>query len=761
MTSLALNLTSHASPMRSSDDSVGGRMVSTDGRALLLAHSTLRAEARGGVCRVVLVQRFENPHDEALEVTYSLPLPSDGAVSGFAFEMNDARVVGVVDKKARARERYLDALEQGKTAALLEQVRSSVFTQKVGNLPPRTALTAEITVDQPLAWLDEGAWEWRFPTVVGARYVGESGRVSDARALAVEVSDRPMAPRLAMELHIGDAVVQGCRPESSSHPIEVTDSGLVTLRDGRDVRLDRDVVVRWSVARPGVGLSLHVTRGEGDVVHALLTMVPPVKSARERKVARDLVVLLDTSGSMGGAPLAQARRVVGALLDSLDEDDCVELIEFSDRPRRWESGSMVATGANVRRAHAWLSGLRASGSTEMRAAILEALAPLRDGAQRQVVLVTDGYIGFEREIVETLYKKLPVGCRLHTVGVGSSVNRSLTQPGARAGRGVEIVIGNDEDPERAVARILSRTASPIVTELSLEGDALRRRAPSRMPDLFQGAPVVVALELDARASSLTVRGITARGRWSETLEVPEIAKNSGTGAVSALFAREAVEDCEMHLAAGGNSLEIDPKIEALGVDFQIATRLTSWVAVTEARTVREGAPMRRETVAQELPHGVSAEGLGLRAPIATALLQTRTGSLGGSFETFARMAGVEEEEALTRSGAMPAMPAYYQPAPSQAAPGAPSAPFAPGGAPSASRSVAGPSPYAPMPMAQSPLPMASAPTRSRRSPFVAVFVLLLLLVVALVAYLFARPSAPVAPARGPAQHQPMERAPGV
>src|SRR3954466_13423724 len=165
-------------PSPSDHESSGGRLVTAGRRALPLLGASLRADAKGGLCRVVLEQRFKNPHAEPLRVTYRMPLPADGAVSGYAFTLGDRRIEGEVDRKARARERFERAIVEGRTAGLVEQERRSVFTQELGNLPPGQELVAELTVDQKLAWLPEGAWEWRFPTVVAPGFLGEPGRVA-------------------------------------------------------------------------------------------------------------------------------------------------------------------------------------------------------------------------------------------------------------------------------------------------------------------------------------------------------------------------------------------------------------------------------------------------------------------------------------------------------------------------------------------------------------------------------------------------------
>jgi Ca-activated chloride channel family protein len=338
-------------------------------------------------------------------------------------------------------------------------------------------------------------------------------------------------------------------------------------------------------------------------------------------VPRDLIVLLDTSGSMSGEPLEQAKAVVRALIGRLDDADRLELIEFSTKPRRWKRGAVPATARARAEAIAWVDQLEASGATEMVSGILAALHATREGAQRQVILVTDGLIGFEERVVGEILRKLPPATRVHTVGVGSSVNRSLTAAAARAGRGVEVLIGVGEDAAPAIERLLARTSQPLVTELEISGPALQGHAPAALPDLFGGAPALVALRLRPEGGSLVVRGRRRGGVWEERLDVPATEAGSGCAAVPSLYARERVEDLEAIVAAGKGS-GVDAEIERLGLAFQIATRLTSWVAISEEPTVDAGQPVRRERIPHELAQGISAEGVGLRS-VASACMALR------------------------------------------------------------------------------------------------------------------------------------------
>jgi Ca-activated chloride channel family protein len=607
-----------------SDESSGGRLVSADGRTLPLLGVRLAARAGGGLARAIVEQRFRNPFDEPLRVSYLFPLPHGGAVSGFAFTVGGKRIVGEVDRRAAARERFEEALASGRAAGIVDQERGSLFTQELGNVPPGAEVVAELTVDQRLGWLVTGSWEWRFPTAVAPRYQGTPGRLADAGRLQVDVADAPLEARLTLDLSVADAIARERRAESPSHLIAFrTDAGLLraSLVAEEGAPLDRDVVVRWPVAAPAVGVSLAAFRpASGPLAESafgLLSVVPPAPEAGAPEIPRDLVVLLDTSGSMTGEPLDQARRIVSALVGSLRHADRLEMIEFSSAARRWRRGPVHATSDARRSAIDWLRRLQASGGTEMRDALTEALRPLREDAQRQVVLVTDGHIGFESEVVAEVLARLPAASRLHAVGVGSAVNRSLTAPAARAGRGVEVLVGLGEDPERAAQALVARTAAPLVAELRIDGSAVLEHSPAGLPDLFAGAPALVALRLRPEGGEARVSGRTPAGRFERTVRMAPVDAAQGEAALAPLFGREAVEDLEMRLAAGEPATKIDAAVEKLGLEHQISTRLTSWVAVSEEPGVDPTKPTRRVRIPHQLPHGMSVEGLGLRSATGT------------------------------------------------------------------------------------------------------------------------------------------------
>ncbi|HUS28462.1 MAG TPA: VWA domain-containing protein, partial [Kofleriaceae bacterium] len=529
----------------------------------------------------------------------------------------------------------------GRTAALLEQERADIFTQQIGNIPPGEAVVARITIDQRLVWLPEGEWELRFPTVIGPRYIGSVDTAADIRATHIKVTDKPLSASINIAIAIKDVISGGGKASSPTHSLS-TSSGVTELSAG--ARLDRDIVLRWPVAAPAPGISV-ATAAASQGAFGLLTIVPPSRTAKPTPVPRDLIVLLDTSGSMSGGPLEKAQQVVSMMLDSLNEGDRFELIEFNMQPTRYNDEPLVATAKAKAAAIKWVRSRVADGGTEMRAGVIEAMQSLRVGAQRQIVIVTDGYVGGERQILEAINRRLPKSCRIHVLGVGSAVNRSLATALARAGRGVEVLVGIDDDAERGAKRLLDRTSTPLLTNVEITGSAVLRHAPDRIPDVFERAPLVAALAVRPEGGQIVVRGQLGTEDWEQTITVPPTKPGDGNGAILALYGRERVADVEANALFGS----VDGDVEELGITFQIATRMTSWVAIDETRKV--SGPTRDELVPQELPYGTSAGAFGLRgaaAPMPMQMQRTQAGMAGAAMTR----AGVVKSAKLDLSEAM-------------------------------------------------------------------------------------------------------------
>ncbi len=605
-------------------------LVSVDGRAYPLKSAKIAARAEGGIASTTLAQSYDNPHKEPLEVLYTLPLPAGGAVTGYTIRLGKRIIRGEIRRRREAREEYRKALVEGRTVSLLEQDRADTFTQMLGCLPPGETAEVEIEVLQPLAFLPAATdgvaeWEYRFPTVAGVRYQGGEGRVPDAEKLDIDRAAGEGIPvRLEATLVVADGPLAQVNPHAPGVGIVLKDcDGAARVTLGEKMRLDRDLVIRWSAVSREVGV--RVVEGKGLPCdkgrYALITLTPP--ASVEEGLARDLTILIDASGSMSGKPLGRAKIVAEELLRSLDPADRFEILAFATDVKTLVRGPAEASERNIREALTALGRLQASGSTEMTRAIVEALKPLRRDSQRQVIILTDGYIGFEGEVIGEILRRLSPGARLHAVGIGFAVNRTLTGGAARAGRGIEIMVGDDDDAHAASGRLLQATVRPVLTEIQVSGTALVKVAPERSQDVLAGQPLVLLVELSGRGGELHICGRQAGAKkdWESLITIPPAAESGlePTGLpqtplpLGALFGRHAVEDLELELAAAGRGshAEIEAKIESLGLRHGIVTRATSLIAISEDPTVDPKDPRRHERLAVELPADVSAEGLGL------------------------------------------------------------------------------------------------------------------------------------------------------
>jgi Ca-activated chloride channel family protein len=609
-------------------------LVTVDGRTYPLMSAALVARAAGGLALTTLTQEFRNPFEEPLEVLYTLPLPADGAVLGYEIRIGERVIRGEIEKREKAKAAFEQALLEGRAAALLEQQRDDTFLQRLGSIPPGERVHVEVEVIHPLGFVPTdgqtpGQWEYRFPTVVGVRYEGEPGRVPDAGALDVDRAGQGEIPaRIELDLTISDGLPNAIDADSPTHDIDKVDHGgstRVSFRHG--ARLDRDVVVRWRACAASVGA--RVVEGPGrpgdEGRYALITLTPP--RVPEAVRSRDVTVLLDASGSMNGAPLECAKHVVGELLRSLEPTDRFEVLAFAMQVRRLTGGMREARPADIRKALEQLARLEAGGGTEMASAVNEALAPLRQVSQRQVVLVTDGYIGFEPQVIGEIARRLPANARVHTVGVGAAPNRSLTRGVARAGRGVEVFAADDSSAAAAARRLCRATAGPVLTEVDVRGDAVVGVAPAKPRDVMAGQPLVIALEVRREGGAVEVSAHQAGSRdlwiWRIALPAALVAEpnhaedNDGAPQrtslpLGALYGREVIADLELRVAARDGQIDVlDRKIEAAGMRHRIASRMTSLVAIAEEPSVDPTLARRRQRIPVELPAGVSAEGTGL------------------------------------------------------------------------------------------------------------------------------------------------------
>lgn len=623
----------HARPTEA--DSGFGGLATARGHLPLKAMS-VDTEVTGLTATTRLEQTFVNVLDEPLEATYVFPLPDRAAVTSFELTVGARRIDGVLKERGEARREYTAALAQGHRAAITEEDRAGVFTLRVGNLMPGDIATVRLGLSGPLPCAD-GEVTLRFPLVVAPRYIPGrplpgagvgSGTASDTDLVpdASRISPPVLLPgfpspvRLSMTVRLDGAGLPLGQIRSSLHTVteSVDATGAVTLRLQPGERLDRDFILRFTLGgeRLSSGLVLEPD-AHGDGGTFMLTVVPPARALLAAARPRDVVFVLDRSGSMEGWKMVAARRTIGRMLDTLRDGDRFTVIAFDDR-QEWPAGFgasilIDATDRHRFRVLEWLTQVSSRGGTEM-AAPLERAAQLLGASDsrrdRVLVLVTDGQVGNEDHILRELGRHLG-GTRVFAVGIDRAVNAGfLERLGALGGGGWELVESEDRLDE-CMDRVHRRIGTPVLTELAVEGVGLALEpdslVPARLPDVFAGAPAVIS----GRYRGVAHGQLVVRGRDAQGLPCSEVQVGRARAGRAAAWqwARGRVRELEDRFATGrGDRALLEQQIVRTSLGFGVLSRFTAFVAVDRAEVVNVGGAQHHVTQPVESPSGWAQAG---------------------------------------------------------------------------------------------------------------------------------------------------------
>lgn len=621
---------------------------------LPLRHTDVKAEVSGIVARVEVTQTFANASSTPIEAVYVFPLPEHSAVEGFTLVAGDRRIEAEVKRRAEARRTYEAARAQGHTAALLEQERANIFTQSVANLPPGEPITVTIRFSELLAY-DAGEYEFVFPLVVGPRYVSgapsgtRSGTGTRADTDAVPDASRISPPVLPEGTRGGHDVsiavdVDTGRPtegiEVPSHEVSTQKLGdgrfRVQLSD-RDNIPNRDFILRYRV-RGDTSAAVIAHRAGADG-HFALVLQPPELDVDQLVGHREMLFVVDVSGSMFGLPLWLCQQAMRDALGRLRPDDTFNILTFSGATAFAFQSPRRASPENIADGLSFVNRMTAGGGTEMLDAISAALEPkVEPGRRRYVFFLTDGWVGNDAQIIGATHRfeqqmtEQRQVARVFSFGVGSAPNRALLDGIAREGRGVAVYASNREDPRRGVMEIYRRVDKPIIEDVSIDWNGLpvSEVGPQVPGDLFASRPLVLTGRYNGPATrTIHVRGTTEDGRRVDLrFEVTLPEREERNTAMETLWARGQIEEHSNALAFdrfdGRKTGTREHAITDLGLRYHLATEFTSFVAVDRSRVVGDGKP---RTVVQpvEVPEDTDATMAGAE----TAALGGKMGNAGG------------------------------------------------------------------------------------------------------------------------------------
>lgn len=616
--------------LASSESPTSGSLeaIQKDGKALgfcPLSHTDVRAAVSGILARVTVTQKFQNPYDSPIEAVYTFPLPHQAAVDDMTIKVGDRVIRGVIKERQEARAIYLQARAEGRIAALLNQERPNIFRQYVANILPGQGIDVIISYVETLKY-ENGSYQFVFPTVVGPRYIpgvpngktdggwsSDTDQVPDASRISPPVvkDGERTGHDISIEVDL-DAAVPFTNLRSTQHEIAVQmnseQSAFVRLLD-KDVILNRDFILTWDVATEEIQDGL-VTHRQGADGYFMLVLQPPARVEHSQVTPKEMIFVLDTSGSMQGAPIEKAIKTMNGMLEGLYEQDTFNVITFSGDTRILFKEPLPATAENIIAAQEFLKSHGGSGGTEMMKAIRAALDPSDSQRHlRMVIFMTDGNVGNDREIIGEV--KLHPNARVFSFGIGSSINRFLLDGMATAGRGVAEYVTPNDDENTILQRFYERIRNPLLTDITLEweGVPVTDILPRAIPDVYTAQPVAICGKyIGSGAARVRLRGKMAGRDYTRELRFPLPAEEPKHDVLMKLWAREQIRDLSMtrykECACGVSNPETQKAITGLGLQYGLMTEYTSFVAV-EQKVVTDGSQPIRIEVPVEIPEGMS------------------------------------------------------------------------------------------------------------------------------------------------------------
>ena len=502
-----------------------------------LKTTAVKADISGFISRVRVRQEFENSFTQPIEAVYVFPLSQNGAVDDMTMTVGERVIRGKIMKREEARQTYETAKSQGKTASLLDQERPNIFTQSVANIMPGERVIVEISYVETLKY-EDGAYEFVFPMMVAPRYI-PSG-VQDAARIAPPVAEARAGHDISIEVNLNAGVpVEEIR--SSTHDIDQINlspsTAKITLRDEKTIP-NKDFVLRYDVTGKRIEDAVLTHRDEHGGFFTLI-LQPPDKIATEDRTPKEIVFVLDTSGSMSGFPIEKAKEAMRLSLDGLYPEDTFNLITFAGDTAILFDKPVPATQANLEAAQDFLAGREGGGGTEMMKAIKASLEP-SDAADhlRIVCFMTDGEVGNDNEIIAEVQRH--PNARVFSFGIGSSVNRSLLDKIAKEGKGEAEYVGLNDDGSKAAKKFYERVRSPLLTDLSIDwnGMPVADIYPGKLTDLFSAKPVILhGRYTKAAVGTIKLKGKIAGQPYERSISIDLPESDAANDSLSTLWAR--------------------------------------------------------------------------------------------------------------------------------------------------------------------------------------------------------------------------------
>jgi len=570
----------------------------------------------GVIADVRITQKYSNDGTRPIHAHYIFPASTRAAVHGMTMTVGEQVIKAQIKERQQAQAEYDQAKGEGKSSSLLNQERPNVFSMNVANILPGDAIAIELHYTELLV-PEDGVYEFVYPTVVGPRYTDQLEHEAPEHDLWVNNPYLPQGEAPPTKFNIGVTLSTGIALQEivcSSHETEIfwesESVAAVGLSDPETFGGDRDYILRFRLTGKEIqsGLMLY----EGDEENFFLLMVQPPDRVQPADIPpREYIFVVDISGSMHGFPLNTAQKLLRNLIGNLRKTDTFNVILFAGGSRVMDPRSVPATPRNIRRAIQLIDKQSGGGGTELLSAMQKGFVLPRDEAfSRTMIIVTDGYIGAEREVFEEIQNNLD-RTNVFAFGIGSGVNRYLIEGIAKAGLGEPFVVTKSGEASAIARKFRHYIQSPVLTNINISYDGFETYdiEPAGIPDLFAKRPVIVFGKWNGTPQgTIKLTGSGGSAEYTRTFYAAETRPLQANRALRYLWARTRIarlSDFYFYPAEYENTAEIT----TLGLTYNLLTAYTSFIAVNDVIVNPEGSGEDVDQP-QPLPLNVSNQAVG-------------------------------------------------------------------------------------------------------------------------------------------------------
>lgn len=531
-----------------------------------------------GIAHTSVDQEFYNPTGARLEGTYIFPLPGGGVVSDFAMEIDGKLTRAEMLDATKARGIYEEIVRSQRDPALLEYIGKGAFKVRIFPIEPRSSKRVKLSYSE-LIRADNGLYAYTY----GLNTEKFSAAPLDDVSIRVSIeSDRGLKTIFC-----------------PTHEVEIrrkANKTAVVGFEAKQVKPDHDFVLYYSTDDQGVGLSVLPHHPAGEDGYFLLTVTPSYDSGGPA-LPKDITFVVDTSGSMAGAKMAQAKRALAFCLENLHPDDHFEIIRFSTDAEALFEGLTTASRANVMRARKWVEELQPIGGTNSDEALALALKSNRDASPRPkvVIFITDGKptIGEtdDERLVAKVKRANARAARIFTFGVGDDLNTHFLDKLTEATRAARSYVGEKEDLEVPVSSFFEKIKSPVLVDVAIQygsGLNVTQTYPRDLPDLFKGSQLVVVGRYSGTGGTITLSGMVDGRRVSIPYSAGFPSRTDANELIPPLWAAQRIGYLLDEIRLHGEEKELVDEATRLARRFGVVTPYTSYL-IMEDETRRVAA----------------------------------------------------------------------------------------------------------------------------------------------------------------------------